>query len=157
MVRPGIALYGAYPTDPVAEARMSTLNPAFRLKARVVRVEQLRPGDSVSYGRNYIARKPTWIATLPVGHSDGYSRRAVEGTRVLIGDSLYPVIGAVSASHTIVEVGDEKRVAVGDVVTLVGPDRPEIKPNAVADAIGISVYDVLMHMNPALPKVVISA
>ncbi|MFQ5704213.1 MAG: alanine racemase [Gemmatimonadales bacterium] len=156
MVRPGIALYGAYPSEPATEARMSTLHPAFRLKARVVRVEQLRPGDSVSYGRKYIAERPTWIATVPVGHSDGYSRRAVEGARVLIGSSLYPVVGAVSASHAILEVGNEKKVSVGDVATLVGPDRPEIKPNAVADAIGISVYDVLMHMNPGLPKAVVS-
>ncbi len=156
MVRPGIAIYGAYPSDPEAEARMSTLRPAFRLKVRVVRVVQLRPGDSVSYGRNYIAEKPTWVATLPVGHSDGFARRSVQGARVLIGDALYPVIGAVSASHAIVEVGDEKRVEVGDVATLLGPDRPEIKPNALANAIGGSVYDVLMHMNPELPRLVVS-
>ncbi len=61
------------------------LRSAVRLKARVVRVERLRAGGSVSYGRNYVAREPTWVATLPVGHSDGYPRRAVEGARVLVG------------------------------------------------------------------------
>ena len=153
MVRPGIALYGGYPSNPEIERTMSTLRPAFRLKARVVRVVRLRPGDSVSYGRNYVAERDTWIATLPVGHADGYPRQAVNGARVLIGENLYPVIGAVSASHAIVEIGTDKRVEVGDTVTLVGPDRPEIMPNALAAATGVSVYDILMHLNPELPRV----
>ena len=155
MVRPGIALYGGYPSRPEIERTMSTLRPAFRLKARVVRVARLRPGDSVSYGRNYVAERDTWIARVPAGHADGYPRRAVNGARVLIGENLYPVIGAVSASHSIVEIGTDKRVDVGDTVTLVGPDRPEIMPNALAAATGVSVYDVLMHLNPELPRVVV--
>ncbi len=154
MVRPGIALYGAYPSYPEEEQAKARLHPAFRLKTRVVRLAQLREGDSVSYGRNYVAERPTWIATLPAGHSDGYPRQAVNGGQVLINDRLYPVIGAVSASHSIVEIGDEPSVQVGDVATLVGPDRPEIHPNALATTLGVSVYDVLMHLNAETPKIV---
>lgn len=154
MVRPGIALYGAYPSYPEEEQAKAMLRPAFRLKARVVRVAQLRMGDSVSYGRNYVAERPTWIATLPAGHSDGYPRQAVNGAQVLLNDRLYPVVGAVSASHSIVEIGDEPSVRVGDVATLVGPDRPEIHPNALATSLGVSVYDVLMHLNAEMPKIV---
>jgi alanine racemase len=153
MVRPGIALWGGYPSRPEEERQMSTLHPTFRLRARVVRVEQLRPGDGVSYGRRYVAQRPTWVATLPVGHSDGYTGKAVNGARVLIGDRLYPVIGSVSASHSIVEVGDEARVAVGDVATLVGPDHPEITPNGFEETVGESAYNVMMHLNPALPRI----
>jgi alanine racemase len=119
----------------------------------VVRVEQLRPGDGVSYGRRYVAERPTWVATLPVGHSDGYTGKAVNGARVWIGDRLYPVIGTVSASHTIVEVGDEARVAVGDVATLVGPDHPEITPNGFEETVGESAYNVMMHLSPELPRI----
>ena len=72
---------------------------------------------------------------------------------MLVGDVLYPVIGAVSASHCIIEVGADERVRVGDVATLMGPDRPEIHPNAVAEVTG-SVYDLLMHLNPTLPRFV---
>ena len=53
-------------------------------------------GDSVSYGREYTAERATWIATLPVGHTDGYPRKAVNGARVLINGALYPAIGAVT-------------------------------------------------------------
>ncbi len=150
MVRPGLVLYGAYPAG--AERGLATLRPVFRLRARVVRVEQLQPGEAVSYGRNYVAERPTWIATLPVGHADGYPRRAVNGCEVLIGTRLYRVIGAVSASHTIVEVGEARTVEVGAVATLVGPDDAAILPNTVAERAGVSVYDVLMHLSARLPK-----
>ncbi|MBI2535717.1 MAG: alanine racemase [Gemmatimonadetes bacterium] len=154
MVRPGLVLYGAYPSG-AAELELAQLAPAFRLKARVVDGQQLRTGDSASYDRAYTASKPTWIAILPAGHADGYPRGAVKGCQVLIRNRLYPVIAAVSASHTIVEVGDLQTVEVGDEATLVGPDRPEITPNAVAQRAGVSVYDVLMHLSALLPKRVV--
>lgn len=154
-VRPGIALFGAYPSDYESEKEIAELMPAFRLRARVVRVERLRRGDSVSYGRNYIADKATWTATIPTGHTDGYPRPAVNGAKVMVNDQTYPVIGAVSASHTIIEVGDERTVEIGDVATLVGPDHHDIHPNVVAAATSTSVYDRLMHLSPVLPKVVV--
>jgi len=154
LLRPGMSLYGGYPDKFDEERTMAELRPAFRVRARIVRTDRLRPGDSVSYGREYIAAKPTWIATIPLGHGDGYARTAVKGAKVLVGDRLYPVIGAVSASHSIIEVGDEESVRIGDVATFLGPDRPEIHPNEVARVTG-SVYDLLMHLNPALPRFVV--
>jgi alanine racemase len=154
LIRPGMSLYGGYPDQFDEERAMAELRPAFRLRARVVRTDRLRPGDSVSYGRQYVATKPIWIATIPLGHGDGYSRLAVKGARVLVGERLYPVIGAVSASHSIIEVGDEERVRIGDIATYLGPDRPEIHPNEVARVTG-SVYDLLMHLNPSLPRIVV--
>lgn len=154
LVRPGMSLYGGYPDKFDEERAIAELRPAFRLRARVVRTDRLRPGDSVSYGRQYVAKVPTWVATLPLGHGDGYSRNAVKGAKVLIGDRLYPVIGAVSASHSIIEVGDTEAVHIGDIATYLGPDRPEIHPNEVARVTG-SVYDLLMHLNPSLPRIVV--
>lgn len=154
LVRPGMSLYGGYPDKFDEERAMAELRPAFRLRARVVRTDRLRRGDSVSYGRQYVAKIPTWIATIPLGHGDGYSRNAVKGAKVLVGDRLYPVIGAVSASHSIIEVGDTEAVHIGDIATYLGPDRPEIHPNEVARVTG-SVYDLLMHLNPVLPRIVV--
>lgn len=155
LVRPGIALFGAYPSRPEEEKVKAELRPAVRLRTRVVRVEQLRPGDTVGYGRKYVAARPTWTATLPAGHVDGVPREAVEGARVLIHGHTYPVVGAVSASHCMVELGDSPAAKVGDVATLVGPDHPAIHPNALAAATGVSVYDVLMHLNPSLPRYIV--
>jgi alanine racemase len=150
MVRPGLSLYGAFPSEVEPEERVG-LTPVFRLRARLVRVERIRPGDGVGYGRNYTAAEPTWIGTVPIGHADGYPRGAVRGARVLVGERLHPVVGAVGASHCMIEIGPEKTAEVGDVVTLIGPDRPEIHPNAVSERSGHSVYDILMHLNPLLP------
>jgi len=155
MVRPGISLYGAYPTYPDKEKKLAELKVAYNFKARVVRVEQLRTGDSVSYGRNYIADKPLWVATIPIGHADGYLRNAVKGLKVLVNGKLYPVIGAVSASHTIIELGDKKEVNVGDIATLEGADHPEIHPSHISNVTGDSVYDVLMHLSSRLPKIIV--
>jgi alanine racemase len=154
MVRPGLAVFGAYP-DGSREVGLADLVPAFRLRARVARVTRLETGDGVSYGQNYVAERPTWVATLPVGHADGYPRRAVDGCEVLIGGRTYPVIGALSASHTIVEVGVDPTVAVGDEAILIGPDHPAIHPNEIAGRAGISVYDVLMHLSARLPRTII--
>jgi len=155
LVRPGIALFGSYPSDPARERTMATLRSALRLKARVVRVSHLEAGDGVGYGRPWMADRPTWVATLPVGHADGYPREAVNGAQVLIGDQLFPVIGAVSASHCIVKIGDHRSVQVGDVVTLMGPDHPAVEPNVMAETLGVSVYDLLMHVNPSLPRILV--
>lgn len=152
MVRPGLLLFGAHVAGGREEPDAPDLRPALGLRARVVRVEQLRPGDTVSYGRNYRAEEEVWIATLPVGHADGYPRQAVQGCRVLIGERTYPVIGAVSASHTIVEVGPRRTVEPGNVATLVGSGHPDVHPNEVSARTGRSVYDVLMHLDARLPR-----
>ncbi len=156
-VRPGIALYGAYPSRPDEERAKGELRSAVRLCCRVVRVEKLRKGDSVGYGRKYVAGRPIWVATLPAGHVDGVPRTAVEGARALVGKRTYPIIGAVSASHCIIEVGPDLTVKLGDIATLVGPDNQAIYPNAIAKATGTSVYDILMHLNPDLPRRVVGS
>jgi alanine racemase len=152
-VRPGLALYGGY----VSERAMQRgeLRAAYRLKARVVRVDYLAAGDGVSYHRRYVAERPTWTATLAVGHVDGYPSGAVKGCEVLGNGRLFPVIGTVSASHTIIALGDEQRLNVGDEVTLVGPDHPAIHPNEVAKRAGWSEYNMFMHLSPKLAKHVV--
>ena len=89
MVRPGLALYGAYPVG-ARPLEAADLRLAFALKARVVRVERLEKATASATGRNFVAKRPTWIATLPVGHADGYPREAVKGCQAAIGKRLFP-------------------------------------------------------------------
>ncbi|HEV8366124.1 MAG TPA: alanine racemase [Gemmatimonadaceae bacterium] len=152
-VRPGLAVYGGYVSE---EARSrGELRAAYRLRAPVVRLVRLEAGEGVSYHRRWKASTPTWVATLPVGHVDGYPSGAVKGCDVLIGDRVYPVIGTVSASHTLIALGTETSVKVGDVATLVGPDHPAIHPNEVAARAGWSEYNMFMHLNPLLARHVV--
>jgi alanine racemase len=152
-VRPGLALYGGYVSERAMQG--GELRPAYRLKARVVRVDHLAAGEGVSYHRRYLADRPIWTATLAVGHVDGYPSGAVKGCEVLAKDRLFPVIGTVSASHTIIALGDEEHLNVGDEATLVGPDHPAIHPNEVAKRAGWSEYNMFMHLSPKLAKRVV--
>ena len=155
MVRPGMALYGIYPEAAFRTAGKLDLIPAVALKARVAYVKQLQAGETAGYNRAYVARRAVWIATLPVGHADGVPRAAAKGGRVRIGTSLYPIVASISASHTIVEIGEEPRVRIGDEVTVFDSTEGS-RPEDLAAACGASVYDLTMHLNPLLPRRVIS-
>lgn len=154
LVRPGMALFGIYSEPAFRRTRMMDLRPAVALRCRVALVKQLEPGESAGYNRAFIAREPTWIATLPVGHADGWPRAAAKGARVRIGAALYPVIASVSASHTIVAIGSQPSAAAGDVATLFDWTDGS-RPEDVAEACGASVYDLAMHLSPLLPRRVV--
>jgi alanine racemase len=151
MVRPGMALYGAYSEPQFRRTGILDLRPAVSLKARVVYVKRLQKGQSAGYNRAYRAERDVWVATLPVGHADGLPRAAAKGGRVRIGGNLYPLIASVSASHSIVEIGPEPRVAVGDVATFFDAQDGS-RPEDLAASCGSSVYDLTMHLNPLLPR-----
>src|SRR5258706_3439022 len=103
MVRPGMAIYGIYSENEFRHAGVMDLRPAISLKAQVAYVKKLRQGDSAGYNRAYLAKEDVWVATLPVGHADGWPRMAAKGAKVRINGELFPVIASVSASHCIVE------------------------------------------------------
>jgi alanine racemase len=151
MVRPGMAIYGAYSENEFRHTGVLDLRPALSLKARVIYVKKLRAGDSAGYNRAYIAKDEVWVATLPVGHADGWPRTAPKGAKVRINGELYPVIATVSASHCIVEIGKEERVKIGDVATFFDAQQGS-RPEDVSEACGASVYDLTMHLNPLLPR-----
>jgi len=158
MVRPGMAIYGIYSENEFRHTSIMDLRPAISLKARVIYVKKLRKGDSAGYNRAYLAKDDVWVATLPVGHADGWPRNAAlthdKGAKVRINSDLYPVIASVSASHCIVEVGSEERVRIGDVATFFDW-QPGSRPEDVSESCGASVYDLTMHLNPLLPRRVI--
>jgi alanine racemase len=151
MVRPGMGLLGIYPDPRFKAMRKVELSTALAMRVRVAYVKQLAAGSSAGYERAYRATKDTWIATLPVGHADGWPRAAARGGKVRINGRLYPVIASVSASHTIVEIGDMQDVKAGDVATLFDWTDGS-RPEDVAAATGASVYDLTMHLSAVLPR-----
>ena len=154
MVRPGNALFGNYPGGEVARD-MAELRPVFRLNTRVVRVEHLEPGDSAGFNRTFMPERATWVALLPIGRTDGYPSEANGTCEVLINGRLYPVGGGVNSAHTILDIGEEKTVEVGDVATLIGPDHPAVLPHTVAERTGLGFLRIIQGMNPRLPRRVV--
>jgi alanine racemase len=160
MVRPGMAIYGVYPESEFRHSGILDLRPAIALRARVAYVKRLQKGDTAGYNRAYTATDDMWVATLPVGHADGWPRTAAKGAKVRINGELFPVIAAVSASHCIVELGSDRamlagggepRVKIGDIATLFDWEIGS-RPEDVAEACGASVYDLTMHLNPLMPR-----
>ena len=131
VVRPGILLHGSFPQAKMKEAQTYPLQVPYRLKAPVIRLEKLKKGDTIGFSRFYKVEKDEWIATLPVGWADGYDSGAENGAKVLLGNMLYSVVN-VNASHANISLGSKTEVAVGDVATLIGPERPEITPEGFA-------------------------
>ena len=154
LVRPGNALFGNPPGDDKA-MDMADLKPVFSLKTRVVRVEHLEPGDSAGFNRTFMPERATWVALLPIGRTDGYPSAANGTCEVLINGRLYPVAGGVNSAHTILDIGEEKTVDVGDVATLIGPDHPAVLPHAVAERTDLGFLRIIQSMNPRLPRRVV--
>jgi alanine racemase len=154
MVRPGLGLLGIYPDARFKAMQKLELKTALAMRVRVAYVKQLAAGESAGYERAYVAKQPSWIATLPIGHVDGWPRVAAKGGKVRINGRLYPVIASVSASHTLVEIGDSPDVKAGDVATLFDWQDGS-RPEDVAAACGASVYDLTMHLSPLLPRRVV--
>ncbi len=154
MVRPGMAVVGVYSEQEFRTAGVLDLRPAMALRARVIYVKQLQPGESAGYNRAFLAKEPVWVATLPVGHADGLPRDAARGAKVRINGSLFPIVASVSASHTIVELGAERRADVGDVATYFDWTDGS-RPEDFGAACKTSVYDLTMHLNPLLPRLAV--
>jgi alanine racemase len=151
MVRVGNALFGADPGDGFRET--AQLKAVFRLKARVVRVERVEPGESAGFGRSFEPAQPTSVALLPVGHTDGYPGTAGGACEVMISGRRYPVVtGGVASAHTIVDVGADPQVRVGDEATLIGPDDPAILPHEVAVRAKVGFYGMITKFSPLLPR-----
>lgn len=151
MVRPGVMVYGTYP-DPAVE-RTVELRPALRWTTAVTFVKTVRAGETVGYGRTWTADRDTTIATLCIGYGDGYSRLLSNRGRVLIGGRGYPIVGRVCMDQTMVDLGPETDVRVGDEAVLIGRDgAEEIACQEVADLMGTITYEVTCLVNARVSR-----
>ncbi len=156
MVRPGIALYGYYPSEKTQKEDRLGLRPVLQLKSRVSTVKTLLPGDSVSYHRIYTAQKKEKIAIVPVGYSDGYPPNVIGKASILIRGQRRRLIAAVTANHCGVLLEENSSVVSGDEVVLLGSQGNEkITAEEIAGWAGMSSYKILIGLNPQLPRIVI--
>jgi alanine racemase len=148
-VRPGLALYGAMPSQHVP---LSGLEPALRLTTRLMSVHDIAPGATVSYGGLWRASRPSRVATLPVGYADGYPRH-VRDARVLIRGHRVPVVGAVCMDMLMADVTDVPGAREGDLATLLGADGAEvIGVDDLARWAGTVSYEILCGISKRVPR-----
>ncbi|MDH7511860.1 MAG: alanine racemase [Clostridiales bacterium] len=153
MVRPGIMIYGYYPSEKTQEDDRLALKPVARWMAWVIDIRELAPGETLSYHRVFKATRAMRAATVGVGYSDGYPAQLAGKSRVLIKGKKFHVIAAVTANHMMVDLDDDAAVKVGDEVVLMD-DRPGsgLTADALASLSGTSAYKILIGLNPLLPR-----
>ncbi len=154
MVRPGIILYGLYPSEEVDRSNLQ-LKPAMELKANVILVKDADEGVPVSYGRTYVTKRKSRIATLPVGYADGYSRLLSNKGRVLIHGEYAPVIGRICMDQCMVDVTDIPfDVKTGDEAVLIGVQgNNEITADEIARLTNTINYEVVCLIGKRIPRV----
>jgi alanine racemase len=151
MVRPGLMLYGYTPRPEMS--RRVPLVPVMSLVSRVAFMKRIPPGTSVSYGRRYFTASETWIATIPLGYGDGYSRLLTGKTDALIRGRRYPVVGTICMDQMMVNVGPDTEVREGDLVTLIGKDGEEaIWCWELAGKIGTIPYEITCLVTSRVPR-----
>ena len=148
LVRPGIMIYGLYPSPHVS--RRIELRPAMTLRTKVSYVKSVPGRTPISYGRTFFTQKETRVATLPVGYGDGYSRSLSNQGTVLIKGQRAPLIGRVCMDMCLADVSGIKKVRVGDEVILFGE---ELSVDEVAQNMGTINYEVLCGVGKRVPRV----
>ncbi len=149
MVRAGVIQYGLWPSEEVTHP--IDLQPVMSLKAKVVWLKTLHKGESIGYGRQFIAGRECRIATLPIGYADGYIRAYGKEGFVEIHGQKAPIAGRVCMDQVMVDVTDIPNVQIGDVVTLFGSDSLTIDEVARwGDTIN---YEVPCLLSARVPRV----
>lgn len=154
-VRPGIILYGYYPSDEVIKERIN-LKPVMCVKTNIVHIKELDKGEYISYGRKYKTEGKTIIATLPVGYADGYSRLLYGKAKVIINGKFAPVVGRICMDQCMIDITQIDNVKNGQEVVLLGESNG-IKYNAddMAEDLGTINYEILCMVSKRVPRVYI--
>jgi alanine racemase len=159
MARPGIGVYGLWPSDPNRAMTIHrfpefALTPVLTWKTRIVQIKTVPAGSVIGYDRTYKTARETRLALLPVGYWDGYDR-ALSNTGVVIINGKYGFVrGRVSMNLTIVDVTDIHDITMGNEVILIG-NMPLISADDMAARIGTINYEVVTRINPQLPRILV--
>jgi alanine racemase len=152
MVRPGLMLYGIYPSP--AMGSQICLQPVLSWKTRILQLKKVPAGSSISYGQTFITKRESFIATLPIGYADGYPRLLSNRGEVLINGKRAPVVGRVCMDLTMIDVTDIGKTQQGDEVVLLGRQGDaEISADEMAVWAETISYEILTSIGARVPRI----
>lgn len=153
MVRPGIILYGCYPSDEVDKSQIE-LRPVMSVKANIIQLKKVPAGNSISYGRKFTTQQDSLIATIPLGYSDGFPRPYSSRGKVIVNGVFAPIAGTICMDQCMIDVTHVPYPRLGDEVTIMGKDGIyEISADDIARKTGTINYEILCAFGQRLPKV----
>lgn len=154
-IRPGIIMYGYYPSKDVNNERLD-LKPVMSLKTTIVHIKNVEKGSYISYGRKFKTENQSIIATLPVGYADGYSRSLYNKGKVIIKKQLAPVVGRICMDQCMIDVSNIENVKTGDEVILMGEDKGiKMTAEEIGNLLGTINYEVTCMISKRVPRVYI--
>lgn len=157
IVRPGIILYGYYPSREMDRDKID-LKPAMTLKARVSYIKTVPKGEGISYGQIFTTEKESVIATLPIGYGDGYSRMLTNKGNVFINGMRVPIVGKICMDQLMIDVTNVNNVKIGDEAVLFGYGVDGcIHVDEIADYLGTINYEIVCMVGRRVPRVYISS
>ncbi|NDV27464.1 alanine racemase [Desulfovibrio sp. JC010] len=153
MVRPGIMLYGLYPSSGVHQIN-ADLKPAMQIKARIAQVKEVPAGFRISYGHTYTTTAPTRLATIPLGYADGYRRQLSSAGKVLVHGIQAPIVGRVCMDQSVIDVGKIKDVQAGDEVVIIGKqEKAELSAERMACELGTINYEIVSTLMARVTRI----
>ena len=156
MVRPGIMLYGLYPSNEVNKETIK-LKPVMTLKTKISNLKIVDKGVGISYGQIFKTEKPSKIATLPIGYADGYTRILTGKAEVFIDGQRAKVVGKICMDQCMIDVTHIENVNIGDEIVIFGYGKdgyPSV--DEIGEKIGIINYEVVSTLGRRVPRVYIS-
>ncbi len=142
MVRPGISLYGCYPSDTEHRMRQASLESVMSFHTKVIQVKEVPANYGLSYGHLFTTKRPTRLAVLPVGYADGYLRVLTGRAHVLIKGQKAPVCGRICMNACVADITDIAGVEVFDDVVLMGRQQKDSGQDSGFSGAEISAADV---------------
>src|SRR4051794_34011047 len=150
MVRCGIAVYGMDPfqRDPADHG----LVPALELISYLAEVKRIEPGQSVGYGRRFVAERPTWLGTIPIGYGDGVRRALTNNADVLVGGRRVALVGTVSMDNITVDLGDDPPPPGAEAVLIGARGDERILAEELAARLGTINYEITCGISARVPR-----
>lgn len=154
-VRPGIMLYGYYPSMEVNKDRLK-LKPVMSLKARVAFIKEVPKDTPISYGRKFYTKDRSKIATIPLGYGDGFTRLFFGKAKVIVNGRFAPVAGKICMDQCMIDITECGDVKIGDEVVIMGESKGlSVTADNLADILGTISYEILCMVSRRVPRVYI--
>lgn len=150
LVRPGIALYGAYPSN-LARAYVK-LKPVMTLKSKIVEIKRLKKGECAGYGPTFQAKRDTLLGIVPVGYGDGYPRILGNKGFAVIRGKRVPLVGTISMKALYVDLTEIENPQLGEEVILLGGLREEVPADELAQLAQTISYELFCQIGKSIPK-----
>jgi alanine racemase len=162
MVRPGISVYGHWPSKETYLSHQqrggdnNLFQPVLTWKTRITQLKSIKADEFIGYGCTYRTTKPAKLAILPVGYYDGYSRALSNTAYVLIRGRRAPVRGRICMNLMMVDVTDIKGVKFGDEATLIGRTKNDaVTAEQLAGWSGTINYEILARLSQKIPRLIV--